>query len=59
MNRCSPEKMREALMQVELLKRSGIEFIPVPVTSDRVREIIMAAIEESMKEMDEMIGSEG
>ena len=54
MNRCSPVKMRENLKQVDSLAKAGVDFIPVPVTSDRVKQLIELALIEAFKELDKL-----
>ena len=34
MNKCSPVDMRKALANVEILRSSGIRFVPMPVCDD-------------------------
>ena len=60
MERCSPQDMRKNMEIVDLLKKSGIDFVPVPaidaehkksliIQSDQIYSRITAIIEKESK----------
>lgn len=47
----SPVDMRKSLVLVGALKRSGIEFVPVPVLDDEHREKLVKELDASLEEL--------
>ncbi len=51
MQRCSPLDMRIALEKTELLRKAGIEFIPLPVKNDKHRKKLIKQFDKIMNEI--------
>ncbi len=41
MEKCSPVEMRKNLMAVDELKRAGIDFVPIPVSSAAHKQLLI------------------
>ena len=48
MKRCHPVRMRNNLEVVDQFRASGIDFVPIPVTSDEVRAELIASMLEAL-----------
>ena len=44
MQRCGAVRMRKSLESVDLLKKSGIEFVPIPVMDDDDRAKLLGIL---------------
>ena len=48
MNRASPAVLRKALEYAQLLSKSGIDFVPVPVLSDEDKASLIVWISQAV-----------
>ena len=48
MNKCSPVEMRNALELVEVFKKTGIRFVPMPVFNDDDQEKTVSEMQEKL-----------
>ena len=58
MNQASAAKMREALKVVELFKKNGILFVPVPVTSDDDQVNLLVDAQGRLEQLAQMVEQE-
>ena len=49
MNRANPADLRRALEYAQLLAKSGIDFIPVPVLNEKDREALISDVEQRLR----------
>lgn len=50
--RASPKDLRTALELVHQLKMSGIDFVPVPVTSQEQKKELLIMFEKALQELE-------
>ena len=55
MNRASPVEMRKALEMVNMLKMSGILFVPIPVINEKDHNELAKQAEEKLESILQMI----
>lgn len=57
MNKCSPEDLRQALKIVDVMKKSGIDFVPIPVESPEHKEQLKSQCQDVLDRI--VLSSEG
>lgn len=50
--RASPKDLRKSLELVNQLKMSGIDFVPVPVTSQEQKKELLIMFEKALQELE-------
>ncbi|WP_018609527.1 DUF1382 family protein [Uliginosibacterium gangwonense] len=48
MNRATPIEMRKALEAVEIMKRAGLRFVPMPVLNEQDHQALAAQVQERL-----------
>ena len=51
MNKCSPVDMRKNLEAVEVLRKAGIDFVPVPVTDNQSKNSLLDQLQKNLDEI--------
>lgn len=55
MNRCSPVEMRKNLEMVQMLKDSGIDFVPVVVLSESQKNELLLLTSRRLGDLEEIV----
>jgi len=53
--RCSPVQMRQALELVDMMRKAGMEFVPVPVLNPADRERLMIIMADRLTKIEAAI----
>lgn len=53
MNRASPAVLRKALEYAQLLSKSGIDFVPVPVLNEKDKEALISDVEQRLRSLEQ------
>lgn len=56
LQRASPKDLRNALELVHNLKMQGIDFVPIPVTSQEHKQELFKMFENSLQELEKIAG---
>lgn len=59
MKRASPADLRIALTLATEMANVGIDFVPVPVLSDKDKLILTALMDENLEKMQQIIADKG
>jgi hypothetical protein len=51
MNKCSPVEMSKNLEAVEVLRKAGIDFVPMPVTDNQPKELLLDQVQKNLDEI--------
>lgn len=58
MNKCNPVDMRKNLEIVDMLKRVGIDFVPIPVAGKFSKSILVSLMKQNLEEIDQNLKEE-
>lgn len=53
MNRANPADLRKALECAQLLIKSGIDFVPVPVLNTQDKEALISDVEQRLRSLEQ------
>lgn len=56
LQRASPKDLRNALELVHHLKTQGIDFVPIPVTSQEQKQELFKMFENALQELEKIAG---
>lgn len=51
MDKCSPVDMRKNLEAVEIFRKAGIDFVPMPVTGSQPKERLLDQVQKNLDEL--------